>query len=291
MKKYALSLTSAFTTPSMLKARIVMLYRKPSARIALAKFGFVLPVLCMCLALSAFAQKKDKFRFPEIPDEYKHYKSFLIEAGKKDTLTLSVKKGHFYAFLIVPMEDKFAPNDKIHYGTVDEKSTFFGGVFLNQLRSGKRSPLEVGRCYKTEDAKLYFYNHECSSNVYFYVYEADYTKINEQTIHTRVDMFAQHPIIQETETYINNKLRFPEKAKKAQVKGTVEIECIVNVDGSLSDIKISKSLGYGCDEEALRLVKETAGWQSGKIQNRDENGRFKFDDVRQRITIKIPFQL
>jgi hypothetical protein len=58
MKKYALSLTSAFTTPSMLKARIVMLYRKPSARIALAKFGFVLPVLGLCVVINACMQRE-----------------------------------------------------------------------------------------------------------------------------------------------------------------------------------------------------------------------------------------
>jgi hypothetical protein len=42
--KYTLKLTSAFHTPSLLKARILMLYRKPSAKVAFAKYSFVLPV-------------------------------------------------------------------------------------------------------------------------------------------------------------------------------------------------------------------------------------------------------
>lgn len=58
MKNYALSLTSAFSTTSLLKARILMLYRKPSAKFALAKFGFALPALALCVLITAFTQRE-----------------------------------------------------------------------------------------------------------------------------------------------------------------------------------------------------------------------------------------
>ncbi len=58
MKTYALSLTSAFSTTSLLKARILMLYRKPSAKFALAKFGFALPALALCVLITAFTQRE-----------------------------------------------------------------------------------------------------------------------------------------------------------------------------------------------------------------------------------------
>lgn len=56
--KYALRLTSAFNTPSLLKSRIVMLYQKPSARFAVAKFGFALPMLLLCMFVTAFTQRE-----------------------------------------------------------------------------------------------------------------------------------------------------------------------------------------------------------------------------------------
>lgn len=56
--KYALRLTSAFNTPSLLKSRIVMLYQKPSARFAVAKFGFALPMLLLCMLVTAFTQRE-----------------------------------------------------------------------------------------------------------------------------------------------------------------------------------------------------------------------------------------
>jgi hypothetical protein len=56
--KYTLKLTSAFHTPSLLKARIVMLYRKPSTKVAFTKYSFVLPMLAFCVLVTAFIQRE-----------------------------------------------------------------------------------------------------------------------------------------------------------------------------------------------------------------------------------------
>lgn len=63
------------------------------------------------------------------------------------------------------------------------------------------------------------------------------------------------------ELYLTRNKRKPIYAKTNQVKGEVELRFIVNVDGTLSDIRILKGLGYGCDEEALRLVENMPSWQ------------------------------
>ncbi|MEM6806210.1 MAG: energy transducer TonB, partial [Bacteroidota bacterium] len=41
---------------------------------------------------------------------------------------------------------------------------------------------------------------------------------------------------------------------------------VVRADGSLSDLKVLKGLGYGCDDEALRLVSKMPRWVPG-VQN------------------------
>lgn len=60
--------------------------------------------------------------------------------------------------------------------------------------------------------------------------------------------------------YLDNNLRYPEAALEKKVKGRVLIEFSVDVDGSLDDFKVLRSLGYGCDEEVIRLVKEGPKW-------------------------------
>jgi TonB family protein len=49
--------------------------------------------------------------------------------------------------------------------------------------------------------------------------------------------------------------KYPKEAKLKMVEGKVWIEFVVNEDGSLSDFIVTKGLGFGCDEEAIRLMK------------------------------------
>jgi len=48
---------------------------------------------------------------------------------------------------------------------------------------------------------------------------------------------------------------YPRKAEQNKISGTVIIEWKVSVDGIWSNPIIVKSLGYGCDEEAMKAVK------------------------------------
>ena len=56
---------------------------------------------------------------------------------------------------------------------------------------------------------------------------------------------------------IAKEMKYPPKAKKSNIKGRVFLLFIVQKDGSISNIKILKGIGYGCDEEAKRVLKLT----------------------------------
>ena len=60
--------------------------------------------------------------------------------------------------------------------------------------------------------------------------------------------------------YLKINLKKPKQAIENQITETVEVEFKVNKKGELSDFKIIKSLGYGCDEEAIRLIREGPKW-------------------------------
>lgn len=55
--------------------------------------------------------------------------------------------------------------------------------------------------------------------------------------------------------FIKNNLRYPEEALKNGIQGTVVIDYDVDVFGDVTKAKVRHGIGYGCDEEALRLVK------------------------------------
>jgi TonB family protein len=60
--------------------------------------------------------------------------------------------------------------------------------------------------------------------------------------------------------YIDQNLKTPAAATESKLSGTVEVSFIINPDGQAIDIQIEKSLGYGCDEEAIRLLEKGPKW-------------------------------
>ncbi len=64
--------------------------------------------------------------------------------------------------------------------------------------------------------------------------------------------------------YLANNIKYPKKAKKNKVQGKVFVNFIVEKDGSISNIKILKGIGYGCNEEVIRVLKKMPKWKPGK---------------------------
>ncbi|MEM6522657.1 MAG: TonB family protein [Bacteroidota bacterium] len=65
------------------------------------------------------------------------------------------------------------------------------------------------------------------------------------------------------EQYLRENLVNPKEAKDNRIKGRVFVQFIVEKDGTLSNWKIIRGLGYGCDKEAIRLLKEGPAWSPG----------------------------
>lgn len=63
--------------------------------------------------------------------------------------------------------------------------------------------------------------------------------------------------------YLKDSLNYPEEAFEAKIKGSVTLQFTVGVDGDINQIKVIKGLGYGCDEEAIRLITEGPKWVPG----------------------------
>ncbi len=49
--------------------------------------------------------------------------------------------------------------------------------------------------------------------------------------------------------YIKNNIRYPEVARTSGITGTVYVQFVVEKDGSISDVKVLRGIGGGCDEE------------------------------------------
>lgn len=74
--------------------------------------------------------------------------------------------------------------------------------------------------------------------------------------------------------YLQANLKYPPAAVKANVSGKVYVQFVVNQDGSTSNFDILKSVGFGLDEEAIRVLKSVPKWEAGEHQGRKVNSRF-----------------
>lgn len=82
--------------------------------------------------------------------------------------------------------------------------------------------------------------------------------------------------------FLASKLKYPVRARENKVQGKVYIGFIVEKNGSLSDFKMVRGIGAGCDEEAIRVLKLSPIWKPGYV-----NGK----PVRTSYTLPIAFQL
>ena len=66
--------------------------------------------------------------------------------------------------------------------------------------------------------------------------------------------------------YLAENIHYPEQAKNDQIQGRVVISFVVEKDGGISDAKVVRGIGGGCDEEALRVVNAMPKWTPGKMR-------------------------
>lgn len=64
--------------------------------------------------------------------------------------------------------------------------------------------------------------------------------------------------------YLGNNIKYPVMAKEAGIQGRVFLNFVVEPNGSISNIKVLRGIGGGCDEEAQRVVSKMPKWTPGK---------------------------
>ena len=105
--------------------------------------------------------------------------------------------------------------------------------------------------------------------------EKAYEKKTEEIIFTIVETMPQFPGGENgLRNYLQKKLRYPSQARNAGVEGKVYISFVVNSTGRITDTKIVKGIGEGCNEEALQVVSEMPFWKPATQQGRPVSVRF-----------------
>jgi protein TonB len=103
------------------------------------------------------------------------------------------------------------------------------------------------------------------------------------SVYTVVEQMPEPPKgYHEFYKYLKNNIYYTQAAIDKKIEGYVFVQFIVGKEGKLEDIKIVKGLGYGLDEEVLRVFAESSPWQAGTE---------KKQPVRVKMTFTVTFRL
>jgi protein TonB len=84
------------------------------------------------------------------------------------------------------------------------------------------------------------------------------------------------------EQFIAKNTRYPGPALRSGVEGQVFVTFVVDERGKVTRPEILKGIGFGCDEEAMRVIRSLPDWKPGK-----NNG----NPVKVRMRIPLRFRL
>jgi TonB family protein len=74
--------------------------------------------------------------------------------------------------------------------------------------------------------------------------------------------------------FLGQNIKYPEAASRANVSGRVFLSFVVTQTGDIQDIMVLKGIGFGCDAEAIRVLKSFPKWEPGKQDGVPVNVRY-----------------
>ena len=94
-------------------------------------------------------------------------------------------------------------------------------------------------------------------------------EVAEEEIFQIVEEMPSYPGgMQSLYEYLSENIRYPVVAMESGIQGRVYVTFVVEKDGSISDVKVLRGIGGGCDEEAVRVIKAMPKWNPGKQRGR-----------------------
>jgi protein TonB len=83
-------------------------------------------------------------------------------------------------------------------------------------------------------------------------------------------------------TFIGKNLKYPKQAQRMGIEGKVFIQFVINKKGEITDVKVLKGIGAGCDAEAERVMNLAPKWNPGKQRGKP---------VHVRMVLPLTFRL
>jgi TonB family protein len=121
----------------------------------------------------------------------------------------------------------------------------------------------------------------------------DLATYEEDTVYQIVEQMPQYTGGEQAMMkYVAENIKYPQAAKDKNISGRVFVGFVIEKDGSVSNVKVVRGIGGGCDEEAARVIKEMPKWKPGMQKGKPVRVNymmpifFKLDDGQPAKSVK-----
>lgn len=255
-------LTNNFFDISQLKNRIAMLTKNRSSRWVLGRYLLALPVVVGLTVLVAARSAEPSEIIMEQTAEELAVKGRVVTSEGKGLPGVAIIVANTNSGTITDADGnyliKVARGKQLVFSFVGFKTQVIDATQNEQNVIMLPEPKELG------EIVVVAYGNEPTKGE-----EVAVQKLGEPTkngeIFTVVEQNPQFPGgIRELGSYLGRNIKYPAPAQRANVQGKVFVQFVVGEDGDIRSPKILKGLGFGCDEEALRVVLGMPNWTPGK---------------------------
>ena len=294
---------------STLKNRINMMLHKQSNRTGLLKLLALVPIVGVALALNAETITHYVYNEPQKKIVKKGRQDGQVKIGNQ---TIEVKAEQTAAKdKETTINDDATITYKLKDGEKDPLIVIDGKVAsVEQMKALDPKTIDNVNVVKNEEVKKHYAAHfkADTSNGIIFINTKDYVKKGGSKEVVSVVVNAKNPQqeaeIEDAEKpkvfdvvenmpefpggmtammqFLAENVCYPEAAEKAGTQGRVIATFIVEKDGSITNIKIVKSVSEELDAEAKRVIEAMPNWKPGK-----QSG----EPVRVKYTIPITFRL
>lgn len=254
------SLTNHFFNSSMLKKRIIMIYKNRNSDWALGKYLLILPLIGLVVMLTGARERLLN------AIERKDYKivsarNIPVEGTVSDENGKAVKG----ASVVVKGTTKGTSTDQ--NGKFKFSDVAIGSTLIISHINFETFAIEVNGSAALDQIVLRKKDNMLSEiTVQGYVRKKDTPETESQNgKFTVVEQEPQFPGgIEGLGKFLSSTIVYPSEAAKDNVQGKVFVSFTINESGFVRDPHIIKGIGAGLDEEALRVVLKMPRWEPGK---------------------------
>jgi periplasmic protein TonB len=203
-----------------------------------------------------------------------------MEAKKNPEVNLELKKGSFmwmgmlFAMAIVLVAFEWKIFDKVEGSMGDLQLELVEEEIIPQSIAVPPPPppppqattvIEIVDDEEEIEDELELDDMEVDQDTEIEYIESTTEEVVEEEIFTIVEDMPSFPGGEEALfKYLGQNIKYPQLAKEAGITGKVYVNFVVDKDGNVTDVKVLRGIGGGCDEEAIRVVKNMPKWSPGK---------------------------